>query len=198
MTSAQLLKSSVLAAAMICAGTALAGRASQPDDSLGHDAPSYQGPELARLKQSAPAAEINKRTAKGKSTVAKHLVCSRGSAADDGSGPNTFAWLLDLSGEAFPVASMSPIEGIARALPVRASSCLELALTGETPPVNSRSMQDIIDHCGLLETVLPPGYSYQPVSGQASNGLSRVDLAANPQLNQRVYPNYCTSCHGRY
>ena len=108
MTSAQLLKSSVLAAAMICAGTALAGRASQPDNSLGHDATSYQRPEPARLKQSAPAAEFNRHTVKGKSTVAKRLVCSRRSAADDGSGPNTFAWLLDLSGEAFPVASMRP------------------------------------------------------------------------------------------
>lgn len=67
------------------------------------------------------------------------------------------------------------------ALPLRGNECLEHALAGETMPINSQSMQDIIDHCGLLGTDQP-----------------RRGIAADPQPDQVTYRNHCTRCHLNY
>jgi len=67
------------------------------------------------------------------------------------------------------------------ALPPPGNQCLKRALAGETTPVNSQSMQDIMDYCGLLEIGQP-----QP------NG------AASPLPDQAIYRNQCTSCHLNY
>lgn len=66
-------------------------------------------------------------------------------------------------------------------LPLRSNECLEQALVGETMPVNSQSMQDILDHCGLLGT-----------------GQPQQRIAADPQPDQVIYHNHCTRCHLNY
>jgi cytochrome c len=165
----QLLKCSVLAACLFCCGPALAERDNPPTD-VGA---SY-----------------------GKTYVGDLQVCSN-NAADDGSGPAVFSWLVDLYKEA-PVAVLSLLEDSQRAAPLRANVCLKHALTGEPLPIHSQSMQDILDHCGLLVPSQQPRYAYQQGASQESPRLSEFDMALIRQFDPKLYQARCTGCHIRH
>jgi cytochrome c len=85
-------------------------------------------------------------------------------------------------------------------LPVqlRGNACLKSALAVEPLPVSSRSMQDILDHCGLLGDDLQSGASPQPLSGKDSSALPVLVTAAAAHPDQQVHANNCTSCHTGY
>ena len=93
---------------------------------------------------------------------------------------------------------LGPLEDTCGALPIRANVCLQRSLTGEALPVNSQSMQDITDYCGLLGTGLQPRYASHQVSGQQSSGLTESALALIRQIDPKIYQDHCTSCHIRY
>jgi cytochrome c len=165
----QLLKGAVLAAFLICCGPAQADRDNATND-LGV---SY-----------------------GKTYAGDLHVCSN-NATDDGSGPAVFSWLVELYKEA-PLAVLSPLEDSQRASPVRANLCLKHALTGEPLPIHTQSMQDIMDHCGLLGAGAQPRYAYQQGAGRESPGLSEFDIALIRQFDPKIYQNHCTGCHMRH
>jgi cytochrome c len=165
----QLFKGSVLAAFLVCCGPTLADRDYPTNDV---DA-SY-----------------------GKTYAGDLQVCSN-HATDDGSGPAVFSWLVELYKEV-PLVGLSPLEGNHRAVPVRANVCLKHALTGEPLPIHSQSMQDIIDHCGLLGAGPQPRYAYQQGAGRESSGLSEFDIALIRQFDPKLYQDHCTGCHMRH
>lgn len=172
MQNGQLLRGSVLAACLVCSGPTLADRDSPPNDA---GAASY-----------------------GKTYGGSPQVCgSSSSAADDGSGPAVFLWLADLYREA-PRAVPSPLEDSPRAVPLRANLCLKHALTGEPLPIHSQSMQDIMEHCGLLVTSQQPRYAYPQGASQESPALSELDRALIRQFDPKLYQAHCTGCHRRY
>jgi cytochrome c len=166
----QLLKGLVLAACLVCSGPTLADRDNSPND-VG--------------------------TASYSTTYAGSPQVCRRNAADEGRGPALFSWLADLYREA-PLAVLSPLEDSQRAVPLRANVCLKHALTGEPLPIHSESMQDILDHCGLLNASQQPRYAYQQGAGQPSSGLSDLDMALIRQFDQKMYQVHCTGCHIRF
>jgi cytochrome c len=166
----QLLKGSVLAACLVCSGLTLADR--------------------EKPLRNAHAASY------GTTYVGSPQVCTR-NTADDGSGPAVFSWLVDLYREA-PLAVLSPREDSQRAVPLRANLCLKHALTGEPLPIHSESLQDILDHCGLLSASQQSRYAYQQGAGPQSSGLSELDRALLQQFDQKMYQARCTGCHIRF
>jgi cytochrome c len=165
----QLLKGSVLAAFLVCCGPTLADRDNPPN---------------------------NVGASHGKTYAGDLQVCSN-NAADDGSGPAVFSWLVELYKEV-PLVSLSPLEDGQRAVPLRANLCLKHALTGEPLPIHSESMQDILDHCGLLSASQQARYAYQQEASQESPRLSELDMALVRQFDQKLYQDHCTGCHIRY
>jgi cytochrome c len=121
-------------------------------------------------------------------------ICHIG-AAEDGSGFAAFSWLIDLYKEA-PLVVLNPLEVGAK--PPRANVCLQYALSGEPLPIHTQSMQDIMDHCGLLDAGLQPRYAYQQEASQQSSGLSELDMALIRRLDPKIYQAHCTGCHIRY
>jgi cytochrome c len=166
----QLLKGSVLAACLVCSGPTLADRDKPLRNAL---AASY-----------------------GTTYVGSPQVCTP-NMADDGSRPAVFSWLVDLYKEA-SLAVLRPREDSRRAVPLRANVCLKHALTGEPLPIHSESLQDILDHCGLLNASQQPRYAYQQGAGQKSSGLSELDRALIQQFDQKMYQARCTGCHIRF
>ncbi|NMM06454.1 hypothetical protein [Polaromonas sp.] len=95
----------------------------------------------------------------------------------------------------------SPRESLSRALPLlqlRGNACLQSALAVEPLPVSSRSMQDILDHCGLLGDDMQSGASRQPVSNRESSAVPALVAAAAAHPDQQVHANNCTICHSGY
>jgi cytochrome c len=131
--------------------------------------------------------ESSRRTADGASSA-------RSKPNNDGNPPDALSRLGTMLKEAIPVIN-TPLQNRYRALPVRSNPCLERALAGEPLPVNSQSMRDIIDYCGLLGTGLQPGYSYRQALGQESADPAMIDMVADAQHDPKVYANHCTSCH---
>ena len=138
------------------------------------------------------------------SILAASLVCSSPALADRS------AHLADLDG--YKVASYqppirvaySPRESLSRALPtlpllqIRGNACLQSALAVEPLPVSSRSMQDILDHCGLLGDDMQSGASRQPVSNRESYAVPALVAVAVAHTDQQVHAYNCTSCHSGY
>jgi hypothetical protein len=137
------------------------------------------------------------------SILAASLVCSSPALAERAANP------ADL--EAYNVASYqapirvaySPRETRSRALSslplqLRGNACLQSALAVERLPVSSRSMQDILDHCGLLGDDMQSGTSPQPASSKGSSALPVLVAATATHPDQQVHANNCTSCHSGY
>jgi hypothetical protein len=137
------------------------------------------------------------------SILAASLVCSSPALAERAANE------ADL--EAYKVATYqapirvaySPRASLARALPtlplqLRGNACLQSALAVERLPVSSRSMQDILDHCGLLGDDMQLGASGQPVSDRESSALPVLVAAAATHPDPQVHANNCTSCHTGY
>jgi hypothetical protein len=137
------------------------------------------------------------------SLLAASLVCSSPALAERAANP------ADL--EAYNVASYreapiriaySPRANLSRVLPalpvqLRGNACLQSALGVERLPVSSRSMQDILDQCGLLGDDMQSGASPQPV-GKDAFVLPVLVAAAVVHSEQQVHANNCTSCHSGY
>lgn len=137
------------------------------------------------------------------SILAASLVCSSPALAERADKP------ADL--EAYNVASYqapirvayNPRENLSRALPsfpqqLRGNACLQSALAVERLPVSSRSMQDILDHCGLLGDDMQSGAYRQPESSKESSAMPALLAAAATHPDQQVHANNCTSCHSGY
>jgi hypothetical protein len=137
------------------------------------------------------------------SILAASLVCSSPALAERAANP------ADL--EAYKVATYqapirvayNPRESRSRALPaaplqLRGNACVKSVLAVERLPVSSRSMQDILDHCGLLGDDMQSGASRQPVPDKDASALPVLVAAAAAHPDQQVHANNCTSCHSGY
>ena len=135
------------------------------------------------------------------SILAASLVCSSPALAERAD--------YATDSEAYNVASyqapvrvvFSPRESLSRALPllqVRGNACLQSALAVEPLPVSSRSMQDVLDHFGLLGDDMQSGASRQPVSNRESSAVPALVAVAVAHTDQQVHANNCTSCHSGY
>lgn len=200
-----MVRVAVLAACLVCSGPALALRSTPKADANAnanvYDAPYSLLPEPVTMNDPLrwgkalfdSAYKIlggdynSSSTANGKSSV-------RNKPEKNGNPPDALSRLGGMFQEAIPVIN-TLLQNRYRALPLRSNACLERALAGEPLPVNSQSMRDIIDYCGLLGTGLQPGYSIRPESSQESDDLSGLNTAVESQRDQKVYANHCSSCH---
>lgn len=130
--------------------------------------------------------------------LAASLVCSSPALAERGGQPADSDAFYAAFYQAPIRVAYNPRENRSRALPLRGNACLQSALAGEPLPVNSRSMQDIIEHCGLLGSDLQTGASLQPVSSQQASALPRRALAADAPHDPTIHATDCTSCHSGY
>jgi hypothetical protein len=135
------------------------------------------------------------------SILAASLVCSSPALAERAANPSDLEAYTVAFYQAPVRVAYSPRERLSRALPVlplqlRGNACLQSALAVERLPVTSRSMQDILDHCGLLGDDMQSGASPQPASGKDSSASPVLVAAAHP--DQQVHANNCTSCHSGY
>ena len=85
-------------------------------------------------------------------------------------------------------------------MPIRVNLYLKHALIGEPLPVRSQTMQDLIDHCGLLGASLQPRDAYQQGAGQEASRLSDLEIALirQRQFEPKIYQDHCNGCHIRY
>lgn len=132
------------------------------------------------------------------SILAASLVCSSPALADIGAYPADSNAYYAASYQAPIRVAYSPRENLPRSLPVLGNACLQSALAGEPLPVNSQSMQDILEHCGLLGAGLQAGASYPPVSGLQASALPVLAVLAGAPHDQMIRATDCTSCHSGY
>jgi hypothetical protein len=137
------------------------------------------------------------------SILAASLVCSSPALAERPANPTDLEAFNVASYQAPVRVAYSPRESRSRALPalpiqLRGNACLKSALAVEPLPVSSRSMQDILDHCGLLGDDMQSGVSSQPVSGKEPSALPVLVVAAAAHPDQQVHANNCTACHSGY
>ena len=133
--------------------------------------------------------------------LAASLVCSSPALADRGAHPADSDAYFAASSQAYsaPIrVAYNPRENRSRALPARGNACLQSALAGEPLPVNSRSMQDIIEHCGLLGSDLQTGASLQPVSSQPAAASALLAVLADAPHDPTIHATDCASCHSGY
>lgn len=137
------------------------------------------------------------------SILAASLVCASPALAERAAEAADWQAYNVASYQAPVRVAYSPRESLSRALPVlplqlRGNACLQSALAFEPLPVSSRSMQDILDHCGLLGDDMQSGASRRPVPDKASSALPALVAAAAAHPEQQVHANNCTSCHAGY
>ena len=135
------------------------------------------------------------------SILAASLVCSSPALAERAAKPAELEAYNVASYQAPVRVAYNPRESLSRALPLlllRGNVCLQSALAVEPLPVSSRSMQDILDHCGLLGDDMQSGAPSQPVSGKETSAVPALVAAAATHPDQQVHANNCTSCHSGY
>jgi hypothetical protein len=137
------------------------------------------------------------------SILAASLVCSSPALAERAANPTDLEDYTVASYQALIRVVYNPRESLSRALPsfpqqLRGNACLKSALAVERLPVSSRSMQDILDHCGLLGDDMQSGAPRQPVSGKETSPLPVLVAAAATHPDQQVHANNCSSCHSGY
>jgi cytochrome c len=134
------------------------------------------------------------------SLLAASLVCSSPALAERPAHTADLAAYSVASYQTPVRVAYSPRERLSRAmsLQLRGNACLQSALAVERLPVSSRSMQDILDHCGLLGDDMQSGAFPQPASGKESSTLPVLVAAAAVHPDPQVHANNCTSCHSGY
>jgi hypothetical protein len=137
------------------------------------------------------------------SVLAASLVCASPALAEQTAHPvNVGAYKVAAYQAPLRIA-YNPRASLSHALPtlppqLRGNACLQSALAVERRPVNTRSMQDILDHCGLLGDDMQSAASQKPASGNEFSALPVLVAAAVPRPDQQVHANNCTSCHSGY
>jgi hypothetical protein len=138
------------------------------------------------------------------SLLAASLVCSSPAQAERAAYPADLEDYKVASYQAPVRVAYSPRQNLSRVMPplpllqLRGNACMQSALAVERLPVSSRSMQDILDHCGLLGDDMQLGAPRQPVSGKETSALPALVAAAATHPDQQVHANNCTSCHSGY